>query len=132
MIEEAYVSFEVAMLLKEKGFNQETTKRYNPSGELYSYYQNVTVIPKGEAYVCAPTQQMACEWLRQVGAYHVEVLAAYHFRVFDGYSFEVFSLFSEEHVEYSSYKGVYKTAREACDAGIKFCLERLPQKGYCD
>ena len=29
MIEEAYVSFEVAKLLKEKGFDQETTKRYN-------------------------------------------------------------------------------------------------------
>ena len=101
MIEEAYVSVEVAKLLREKGFDEECN---------------------------IPTLQMVCEWLRQEAAYHVEVLAAYHFRVFDGYTFEVFSLFSTGHVDYQNNKGIFKTANKACEAGIKFCLERLPNK----
>lgn len=126
MIQEAYVSFEVAKLLKEKGFDQETTKRYDPSGKLYSYYQNVTVIPKGEAYVCAPTQQMACEWLRQEHNLSVEV-----YRTACGWIGCVVAIPSGTDLKFLEDdgddlpSGQYTTHAKACEATIRYCLDNL-------
>ena len=132
MIEEAYVSFEVAKLLKEKGFVGKCRTCYTTEGR-FILLPSFMLLASGPIIQAAPgclapTQQMVCEWLRQTAAYHIEVLASYHFRVFDGYSFEVFSLLSEEHVDFGSDKGIFKSAPEACEAAIKFCLDRLPNK----
>ena len=68
---EDYVSLEVAKLLKEKGFDEITTKAYNPiHNYLETYNANYEQIPFG--YYLAPTLYMAQKWLRSRG-YHVEV-----------------------------------------------------------
>lgn len=54
MNKEAYVSVEVAKLLKEKGFDWDTDKVYERSLMACRY----------EDYPM-PTQQMACKWLRE-------------------------------------------------------------------
>lgn len=65
MITEDYVSYEIAKLLKEKGFEQiGCEKRYNLQGDLVS----------GFAYgPVAPTHQMALKWLREVYDLHIIV-----------------------------------------------------------
>lgn len=57
-ITENYVSYETAVLLKEKGFEQiGCEKRYNLQGDLVS----------GFAYgPVAPSQSLALKWLREV------------------------------------------------------------------
>lgn len=65
MIKEAYVSFEVAKLLKEKGFNWECEYCYNlPNNNPYSNADYKVSYPK-------PTHQMAMAWLREV--HHIAI-----------------------------------------------------------
>lgn len=83
-IEEDYVSFEIARLLKEKGFNEACNRVYEgPNlkyttlpisplmslGELGGFHQKqlyVTNNELGDIVYTAPTQQMAMRWLRKV------------------------------------------------------------------
>lgn len=68
MITEDYVSFEVAKLLKEKGFEILTGKVYDNQNKLD--YQNVVCWQeKRLPYISAPTHQMAMKWLREKGIY---------------------------------------------------------------
>ena len=72
MVTEDYVSYEVAKLLKEKGFDLLTDKVYDNQNKLD--YQNVVCWQeKRLPYVLAPTLQMACKWLREVHNLHVDV-----------------------------------------------------------
>ena len=60
MIKDAYVSFEVAKLLKEKGFAEPLVNYYyTTKGKRVGYLMSE------EQYLC-PTHQMACAWLREV------------------------------------------------------------------
>ena len=95
MIQEAYVSLELAKMMAKAGFTDRCRCYYLGDDGMRWTHDCQEILPKDVPVYECPTQQMACEWLRQVGAYHIEVLAAYHFRVFDGYTFEVFSLFSD-------------------------------------
>lgn len=69
MIKEAYCSFEVAKLLKEKGFTEECEYFYDWYNESESYH----ICSNGgtcnnEKYpdeYSMPTHQMACAWLRE-------------------------------------------------------------------
>ena len=66
MIKEAYCSFEVAKLLKEKGFNEPCRAVYEEEilriNTLCDYHNSEL-----SSYVCAPTLQMAMNWLREKG-----------------------------------------------------------------
>ena len=66
MIEEAFVSFDIAKRLKEKGFNEECFGYYNRDGQIDTtfgrWYNDAFIIG---SYVAAPTQQMAMRWLRE-------------------------------------------------------------------
>lgn len=101
MIQERYCSFEVAKLLKEKGFKESTQfvwyehlpspnaahnseigkpKRdyfyWEEESECNSSWTNDCLVPSyisGDVYSC-PTHQSACDWLRQQG-YNIEVIA---------------------------------------------------------
>ena len=65
MIKEAYCSFEVAKLLKEKGFNEPCRAVYEEEilriNTLCDYYNSEL-----SSYVCAPIHQMAMAWLREI------------------------------------------------------------------
>ena len=68
MITEDYVSFEIAKLLKEKGFD-EYCGYYDKTGEYWDYK---TFNHKGDEYISAPTLQMAMKWLRKVHNLSIE------------------------------------------------------------
>ena len=62
MIQEAYCSFEVSKVLKEKGFVQETLMTYNQNG---NFMPNGAIEDTYQIFYPAPTHQMAMAWLRE-------------------------------------------------------------------
>ena len=66
MVKEAYVSFEVAKLLKEKGFNEKCLASYWTDGSL-TQSSGITNSITSNLVTAAPTHQFACAWLREKG-----------------------------------------------------------------
>ena len=65
MIKEDYVSYEVAHLLKEKGFDEECTYYYTPDGKLGGDCGVKFLNSEFSGCISTPTHQMACKWLRE-------------------------------------------------------------------
>lgn len=151
-IREDYVSFEIAKLLKEKGFDSDEvgchggfySERCYESGhgiitqsgqEVDIVYDDLTNSDLDYDEYLRPTLQMAMKWLREV---HKLVICA-----------EIGNENSKGNTDYSNpdrwywffditnEKGVvidtesdfvlneYTTYEEACEAGIKYCLKHL-------
>lgn len=147
MIEEDYVSFETAKLLKEKGFDWNTDKQFNLDKIVGDY--NITDRSRyPEIYLDAPTLQMAMKWLRET--HNVLVIPDYDYECTNkSYCYKIYKLgengkpervpiegvrydtLGESHTEIVSYRDYersyfdYKTYEETCEAGIKYCLENL-------
>jgi len=125
MVEEAYVSFETAKLLKEKRFNGKCLMAYI-DGELFNYYDSdfpsvYELENTGDDAVDAPTQQMAMRWLREV--YNIKVNVFYSN---PNYAIEYFELNTQTGVEESVFIGDgYNVYEEAAETAIKYCLENL-------
>ena len=128
MIQEAYVSYEVAKLLIEKGFN-EPTLAYAYGQDMISYYSRPKVtdtlsIEAGR--IPLPTLQMTCDWLRQKHNLSVEV-----YRTACGWIGCVVAIPSGTDIKFleddgdDPASGQYTTSIKACEATIKYCLENL-------
>jgi len=124
MITEDYVSFEIAKLLKEKGFDWPCLNRYvmgvfveNKHLEVQGYYINSKT---EEEVMSAPTLQMAMKWLREVHKIHV-VIYPYGDYSCDNYQFDVYK---DNSLVVSKDDG-YITYEQACESAIKYCLENL-------
>lgn len=123
MITEDYVSFEIAKLLKEKGFNEETRKYYPVKGDATGRLMDGSQYPHNHSQVqiCAPTPQMAMKWLREVHDCPIEIL--WHWdansQCSDWYFRHHMELKPIPRIEY------YDTYEEAAEAAIKYCLENL-------
>ena len=66
MLQEQYVNFDTARLLKEKGFN-EPCLCYAYSDDMRNYFSKPRSIDdanKDASYILLPTQQLAMRWLR--------------------------------------------------------------------
>lgn len=80
MNKEQYVTFNVAKLLKEKGFDWKVFNFYDENGtflhrkgvcyELYNW-NYPTKDEYASQYCSSPTQQMACRWLREEKGIHI-------------------------------------------------------------
>ena len=121
MIEEDYVSFEIAKLLKEKGFEGRMHTFYTEEGtEMESAY----VVPSNFFPIYCPTLQMAMKWLREVHNLHIQPeITAWPRK---GYFVEIY-LYKNRHnnfekVPFVEHKESYE---ESCEAAIKYCLENL-------
>lgn len=64
-ITEDYVSFEVAKLLKEKGFDVPTRTFYNPKKSHLLKLDPCLINRNAGVQVSAPTHQMTIKWLRE-------------------------------------------------------------------
>ena len=124
---EDYVSFEVAKLLKEKGFD-EYCGYYSSDGEYWGYcvYNH-----KGKDYISAPTIQMAIKWLRKKGL-HIFVPMEidydedergtkwYH----DAAYYPEIRRISDGKIMYDD-GSLYAEPEQAYEVAIKYCLENL-------
>ena len=135
MIPEAYVSFEIAKLLKEKGFNENTLMVYMSYGDLCKCNRydsisnsNYNDITKNYFECTAPTHQMACAWLREVYGIYVSAIpcAKQHTIVWQQNIINLkpikeggmFLQLEPHRKDYNSYE-------EAVEAALKYSLENL-------
>ena len=134
MITEDYVSYKVARLLQEKGFDEVCFACYEyfiSSVTLYSgwqfEYKGETVSNTDERVKC-PTLQMAMKWLREMYNLHIEV-----YRTACGYRYIISDVPSGTDLygdvdacdedDISSCQ--WTTCEKASESAIKYCLENL-------
>lgn len=144
MIKEAYVSFKVAKILKEKGFPQEydvyhsmvyneedyedeyevqrmvTETRFIKAGTLSSYPVGV---PEPKCY--APTHQMAMAWLREVHNIFIVIEPHMYDYINEKNSSYVISLWQGDNYSENITSKDYPTYEEAVEAALKYSLENL-------
>lgn len=123
MIAENYCSFEIAKLLKKKGFNCPCRVVYSPKGIVKHYLKEEvhTYDLKGHKKLC-PTHQMAMKWLRDVHNITIEPLV--DFGSSDKYWWSA-------DISYIKKDGLittltaYNTYEEAVEEALKYVLENL-------
>lgn len=134
MVKEAYVSFETAKLLKEKGFDEVCIGFYTPEKELHLTLLGESNSIWKDASISAPTQQMAMRWLREeclmdcfVGAKAFEPQSG----KLSGYSANVWykSKNNQGICCYWVYppqdKECWESYEDAAEAAIQYCLTKL-------
>ena len=150
MITEDYVSCNIAKLLKEKGFDENCAALYHlRTGEIIQ--QGVGYVfnnSQWENFVSAPTLQMVMKWLRET--HNVLVIPDYDYECTDkSYCYKIYKLgengkpervpiegvrydtLGEPHVDIVAHRDYkrsffdYETYEEACEDGIRYCLENL-------
>ena len=144
MIEETHVSFEVAKLLKEKGFDGKSNRVYQGPklkyttldisplmclGELGGFDPKdlyITNSELGDLVYTAPTQQMAMKWLREV---HNICITIYPDKV-KGYEAVLYNIKDDVEIILQSF-GIYgyhifeDSYEQACEVALKYTLENL-------
>lgn len=125
MITENYVSFEVAKLLKEKGFNKDayTMSMYDENGEA----KDVLLLKEGEEPVLRPTLQMAMKWLREVHDVFIDISSRFSKNADKDicFSYSCKKLIDKYKSSHEVGDGEWLNYEEACEAAIKYCLEKL-------
>ena len=127
MITEDYVSFETAKLLKEKGSDESIRcfTVYNNDGKFYDTRYGIA--PSIE--IPAPTIQMAMKWLRENHNLYVTSVPngigenVFYMSIYKKYDYgwtHISDCLDEEYKE-----AEFSSPEEACEAGIKYCLEKL-------
>lgn len=133
MITEDYCSYEIAKLLKEKGFDvygdgsfgseTEIHREYSPSGKTKSLCGSK---PHKDGYP-APTLQMAMKWLRETHKLSVEVNRT-HF----GYIGCIIAIPNGNIIDFIANEDnnellseQFTTWEKACEAALKYSLENL-------
>lgn len=131
MITEDYVSFEIAKLLKEKGFKGQYHMYYIEGGkyicddlhDIKDYAKSIVQFDYlHRTKVPAPTLQMAMKWLREAHNRYIEICTdkAHNFKdiVFRPaiYDKELDCLWESDN---------FSTHEQAVEAAIKYCLEHL-------
>ena len=119
MIKEAFVSFEVAKLLKEKGFVESCYGRYSVRSKDF-HLDTTKPCNNGSNFLyCAPTHQMAMAWLRENGII-IEILHVTSKPSNDGwfYSYQKNNDSETNLIEYPSYEDAVETA-------LKYVLKNL-------
>lgn len=155
MSKEVYVSFETAKLLKEKGFewktefvwyehlppsidwrNKANQKAmdyfyFNETTEHQSYYRNCDKKPSyinGDIY-SAPTQQMACRWLREEHNIHIMPTIGCDVdrtpRIFYGVVIALFNDYGDIDLRDPLDEKGYDSPEEAIEAALEYILKNL-------
>ena len=153
MITEDYCSYEVAKLLKEKGFDESTNfvwyqhlpisldcrnlvnkkaRDYfytDETTEHHSSYRNSRNKPEyihGDIFSC-PTHQMAMKWLREEKNLFIDISFINHYTkdeiLHTGWCFAVFHLNNFDEPYYKDIE--YSTYEQAVEAALKYSLENL-------
>lgn len=130
MITEDYVSFEIAKLLKEKGFDEFCYYYYMENGSL-----KLTNWNKEHNFCPCPTLQTTLKWLREK---HNLYIVAQPNPSNPLFWINIYKLKNDEWVPVESpdtsmvhtpvetiFDKNFVTPEEACEAAIRYCLENL-------
>ena len=127
MIQEAYVSFETAKLLKEKGFDEKTLMVYMSYGDLCKCNRSDSIrnsnyndITKNYFECTAPTHQMTMKWLREV--HNIDICVFPYQSDYISYSYKV-KIYKNKEIYLTITDS--KTYEDAVEAALKYCLQNL-------
>lgn len=125
MITEDYVSFEIAKLLKEKGFEGVVNAYYHiwDNGKRVCSVQEFSHSEAPHLYIPAPTIQMAMKWLRDNnGIAVIPTLSS----ILDNEKFlwDIKIVVAKTGESYSQ-GWIYESYEHACDVAIESCLKHL-------
>lgn len=124
MIEEQFVSFDTARMLKEAGFDVPCFNQYTERGTIW-HCDCPENFNKSQCVTSCPTQALAARWLRE--AHHINVYACFDYEKFDERKW----FFTREHTMVNDDSAVYcsitnyNSYEEALEAGLKHGLELL-------
>lgn len=128
MITEDYVSFEVAKLLKERGYCNISNTLYKDNGEFLHYDVGLTnrgfSTTLGNFYE-TPTHQMALKWLREVYNIFIQIDYVVLAKTSFEYTYEIHNMCKGRSIAISEFRDNYETYEDAVDAAIKYCLTNL-------
>lgn len=121
MIQEDYVSFETAKLLKEKGFDVYVRSFYDADDMPAQHTEALWDwnLNKENYRFSAPTLQMAMKWLREVHNIYISIS---HRLSHNADNDICFSFWINEG---KITDGEWLSYEDACEAAIKYCLENL-------
>lgn len=124
MITEDYVSFEIAKLLKEKGFDESCRAVYEEEvlriNTLCDYHNSEL-----SSYICAPTHQMAMKWLRELHNIFIVIEPHKYDYINEKNASYVTSLWQGDNYYENITSKDYPTYEEAIEASLKYSLENL-------
>lgn len=128
MITEDYVSFEVAKLLKEKGFEGHSIITIYDEDAANAYVKELiekhlpysSDDPKlKEFYYIKPTLQMAMKWLREIHRLHITIYSCSQ----ESWMYRITK--PHQKLEDGEYGEDFNSYEEAVEAAILYCLENL-------
>ena len=124
-ITEDYCSYDVAKLLKEKGFIEMCYMFYSPDihgdkrcGESYENHNNI------DGQVSCPTHQLACKWLREVHKIDIFIDTDYPINKMK-YTYRVVRVYKDNDKLTDVWGGSYDTYEEATEAALVWVLDNL-------
>ena len=126
MITEDYVSFEIAKLLKEKGFDEPTTKSYYTEGfeNPMIFSHDLSPCIRFDEFLC-PTLQMAMKWLREVHNLVIQIEFIDYLEHGEVWLYSVLERRTIKRLTGRDEDFTEHSYEQACEGAIKYCLENL-------
>ena len=128
MVTEDYCSFEIAKLLKEKGFDTQVYHGYY--NDIGYYVDRPNLLISCEYYKIV-TLQTTMKWLREIHKIHINLdIHWLHFANQNGWMY-VIERILDNGVDYVDSKGdssdltFFSTYEEACERAIEYVLKNL-------
>ena len=122
MIEESYISFETAKLLKEAGFDVPYTSQYT-EGECIWDTDYLNNFNQDEFGYSRPTQSFVARWLREVHHYVVCVWYSADYRKWFYAHGNLDDMMFDE--EYSISDFIYDSYEQAFEAGLQEAIKLI-------
>ena len=130
MIEESYVSFDTAKMLKEAGFREKTKTHYSNSGEVWETAMLADYNDDFNCNACSrPTQSLAARWLREVHKLHIVP----DYNPLRGFFTGIWNMKSGKYEYYSNGigpngKGCWDGYEEAFENGLQEAIKMIKQQ----
>lgn len=121
MITEDYISYEVAKLLKEKGFEGACDYAYSNKGNYFETDRSNF----DEVYCLRPTHQMAMKWLREEKYVPIFIVPAKDENGNLTYCADVWTWNDDEGIYEPTWAYANNIYKEAVEAALKYSLENL-------
>lgn len=128
MIEESYVSFETAKLLKEAGFREPCISHYSSTGQVWQSSFPEDYNDDKSCRACSrPTQSFAAEWLRETHKIYVILNPS-----IDGWMYDLYDLKKYQYILCSkdagdvAYEAAFEEALQQALTLIHGCPKHEP------
>lgn len=133
MIEESYVSFDTAKLLKEVGFEANLKTRYvEEEKDEWAFWESGTKRSDYNYFddtIACPTQALAARWLREKHRIVVDVTLSFH-HYFDGVNWQYLVGNMDDMIWEGDFKPSarkYSTYEEAMEAGLQEAIKLVKE-----